>query len=575
MPFDGFMTRAITHELSNTLIGGRVDKIYQPKYDQMTISVRNKGDNHVLYINCNGSQARIHLLKEKLENPQEPPLLCMILRKHLIGGVIQDITQLENDRIVRIDVDNTNELGYRVKKIIYIEIMGKYSNLILTDEDHNIIDAMKKITHDQNAVREILPGVNYDPTVIMNQKNPFTHREELPQDSRSSTWRTIIKYFMGFSPAISKSICIKANLDPSRPYETLTNVELENLHKELNHFLTVMGKHEYQPQLFYEQDKLKDFYIYDIKQYELSPTKTMETTSELVEYFYRSKQAHERFSQRGGSLLKDLEQKVERTDFKLSKLQRELRDAEEREKYKVYADLISSHLHEIDNHQSKVTLPNFFEEGMPMLEIPLDSKKTAVENAQHYYKTYTKKKSASKMIRRQIIKTKNDLKYLQSVVHALKMAESNQDIDDIREELRDSGFLRQQRKKKKKKKKKNPWLEFKSPSGFKILCGKNNRQNAEITFKVSHRDDLWFHVKDYPGSHVILRSHDGNPSEDDILYAGQIAATYSSVSQGKNIAVDYTERRNVKKIPGAQPGMVNYSDFKTVHVDPIEKDKEA
>lgn len=577
MSFDGIVTNSIVKELNNTIKGGRIDKIYQPEKDEILITVHKTGVNYKFVLSASSNNPRIYLTSFSKENPSHPPVFCMLLRKHLSGGIILNVEQYEMDRVVFLDISSVNELGEFTEKRLIIEIMGKHSNIIMIDKDTlRIYDSIKRVTEDMSRVRQILPGLTYEYPLAKDKVNPTnTNFDEFllllrNENKNTAIYKALYLNYMGLSPLISKEICFLSDLDIDRTIYSLKDEDIKTLY---NSFYTTMGKvnnSDFRPMYITTNNSLEfiAFYCIDLEQFGSKNKVYSDSISKILDTYYSKRDILDRVTQKSHSIKKSVQVKLDRAKSKLGKQKEELMDSKDRGKYKIYGDLISANLYKIPRGVVSIDLENFYDENLNELEVPLEVKLSPVENAQKYYKRYSKLKNANQLLLEQIPVTENEIEYLENVLHGIDSAISVEDIDEIKEELVAEGYLKGNIKKSKKKKEKiSSPHHYLSSDGIHIYVGKNNRQNDNLTLKFANRDDIWFHVQNMPGSHVIIRL-EGNSVPDSTLEEAALLAAYHS--RGKNnklVPVDYTEKKNVKKSKNAKPGMVIYDNFKTILVN--------
>ena len=580
MSFDGIVTKTVVWELQNSLIGGRVDKVYQPEKDEILIYIRNKGENYKLLISSASNNPRMYLTNSTKQNPPEPPMFCMLMRKHLIGGTILNVDQFNLDRIISIDISSIDELGNPSEKSLIIEIMGKHSNIIFIEKDtKKIIDSIKRVSFDMSRVRQILPGNDYIFPPSQDKLNPLTASKSdflnLIEAEKPNTHIYKFFYFnyMGLSPLISKEFCFNSNIDIKRAIGTLSDDDIEALYTSFNNLIEKVKDKNFSP-LYIKSDEgeISAFYSLDIHMYGEDNKVYLPTISEVLDQVYISKDSFDRVSQKSQSIKKSIQVRLDRTINKLSKQSNELVESKDREKYKIYADLISANIHNIKPGLKSISLANFYDENMEEISIPLDEKKPAPENAQRYYKRYSKLKSRESLLKIQIRETKQEIDYLENVLISIEHSTKVEEIDEIRDELIKESYIRDTskdkiRRKRKKKKEFKPY-HYISQDGFDMYVGKNNLQNEYVTLKLARKDDLWFHVQGMPGSHVIIKRANKEIPNSTLEEAATLAAYYSKAKNSSNVSVDYTEKKNVKKTANSKPGMVIYDNFKTINISP-------
>ncbi len=576
MALDGIVVKNIIKELNTAILNGKVDKIYQPEKDEIIINVYNKGKTYKLLISANSSNPRIHLTSHSKDNPSSPPMFCMLLRKHLSGGVVLNVEQYGLDRIIFIDISSLDELGNMTTKRLVVEIMGKYSNIILIDkESSKIIDSIKRVTSEMSRIREVLPGTIYslpqqgdkiDPLLI--NKTEFYDLLE-KQNNNIKIHKFFYTSFMGMSPLISKEICYLSDIDMDRPIGSISNEDIERLY---NTFIAIVDKvknEKFNPILIKKEygEDYRDFYCLNIEQFGNNNKVHMESINRVLDKYYTVNDKLDRIHQKSQSIKKSIQVKLERSLNKLSKQRQELLDSEKREKYKIYADLISANLHRIEKGMEKVELENFYDENLEKIIVPLDKKLSGIENAQMYYKKYAKLKNAHKLLLNQIPETEREIEYLENVLNSLDNCTEVVELEEIKEELILEGYLKGKLSRNKINKSSKPH-HYISSDGFHIYVGKNNKQNDILTLKTARKNDLWFHAQKMPGSHVIVRVENKSVPENTLLEAAMLAAFYSKGKNSNNVPVDYTERKNVKKPKDAKAGMVIYENYKTIFVTP-------
>ncbi|MCT2538026.1 NFACT family protein [Aquibacillus koreensis] len=558
MAFDGIVTRAITHELSQSLTTGRILKIYQPTETELILTIRSHGKNNTLLLSAHPSYARFHLTKDTYQNPQEPPMFCMLLRKHLVGSFIEDISQYENERIVSIKVKGRNEIGDETKKTLIIEVMGKHSNILLIDQEKgHILDSIKHVPPMQNRVRTIMPGQDYKLPPDQGKLNPLsvdsdTFIKKLDFNAGKLD-KQLVDTYMGFSPVIAKEIIFRAKLGSIDTYKTVFQDIQESL---LNH--------GYSPERI--AGTKEDFYVLPLESVQ-GERKQFSSVSVMLDDFYSGKAERDRVKQQAGDLYRFLKNERDKNIRKIKKHEQTFTKAEQAELFQRQGELLTANMHAIKHGDSSATVIDYYDPDQKEITIELNPNKTPSENAQAYFKTYQKLKKSKQMVLQEIDKAKVEITYLAELIQQIEEARE-QDIEEIREELREQGYLKSKSKHKKKKTKptKPDPEQFFSSDGTVILVGKNNKQNEFLTNRIAARDDIWLHTKDIPGSHVVIR--DRNPSEETLFEAAQLAANFSKSKNSSSVPVDYTLIRHVKKPNGAKPGFVTYDNQKTLYITP-------
>lgn len=574
MPFDGLLIHKLTTDLSDRLVGGRIDKIYQPEPDELLLRIRQGGGALNLFISIDPSTAYFSITEGTKGNPQKPPMFCMLLRKHLSGARILSLEQRGLDRVVKMGLEGYNDFGDRVTKELILEIMGKHSNLFLVDEKGKIIDALKRVPLAVSEKRPIMPGLHYE--AFASDKINLLSEAPGPHLERPSNVR-LIKYlyttFEGLSPQSAEEICHRAHLDGTAPLSSLTEDERTALARALEsvgwELLT-----PFEGGLYREEQAIKDltwtpFTLYRDAGYGET---LFSDPSSLVNAFYARRNLRHKINQKTHTLRKILTTHIDRIKTKMAKQQEELATANRAEEHKKFGEALYANLYAVEPGRSSLTVEDFYDPGK-MLTIPLDPDLAPAENAQRHYKRYEKLKVAKAQLERQLAIARADLAYLEATLETLETSvETEEEVDAIKEELRAEGFIKKKGPKGKSQKRSKPAgpRRYLSSDGFEILAGRNNKQNDEVTQRIASNADLWFHTKDIHGSHVILRLAGREPSETAILEAAEIAAYHSKARQSSNVPVDFTEVRHVSKPSGARPGMVIYREQQTVYVTPSE-----
>ncbi len=568
MSFDGIVTKAIVEQLSENLINGKINKINQPDPNCLIFTIYNNRNNYKLLIDASSNSPRINITDLNKENPLQAPNFCMLLRKHIQGGTIESIKQNGLDRVINIDINSLNELGDKVTKTIIIELMGKYSNIILIDkESSKIIDSIKRITIDISRVRQVLPGMIYES--IPDDKIDITNNIIKPSkiiqllEKPIKLFRFFYTNYIGFSPQISREICYMSNLDYDVKTNDLREEDLNNIDKSFVKIVENLKNCNYEFNIYKDNnDKIIDYHVLPLNHLG-SNIINYETSSSLVDSYFNMTTVSDTVGQKISNINKVLKTILSRNLNKLEKLKKEESDSLDRDKYKIWADLISANSHMINKGDKFLKAENFYDPNLEVLEIKINETKSPWENAQIYYKKYSKLKTSNKLLQTQIPKIEYEIKYIEQIMGSLKFVTTNSEIEEIRRELEDNNYIKKKRRDKRKEKPSSP-LHFITDNGADIYVGKNNYQNDHLTLKMANKNDYFIHAKDISGSHVLLRNN--NIDDDDILIACSLAAYYSSGSTEDNVLVDYTQKKNVKKSRNAKPGMVYYENYETVNI---------
>ncbi|MBO5312751.1 MAG: NFACT family protein [Clostridia bacterium] len=573
MAFDAGMLRCVVGEIAQ-LSDSRVDKIYQPSADEIVILLRTREKNVRLLINAGSNCPRINITSTQSENPQKAPMLCMLLRKHLNGSRLTNATCLGFERVCELEFDAYDEMGFKSKKYLICEIMGKFSNLVLLDSSRRIIAVLKAVDFSLSVQRQLLVGMTYElppkqdklDTGSLTQKQFLDAYNNAPKSMKIEKF--IISSFQGLAISTARQIAYEATGNIDGLLEGTNAVTLSNL------FFGIVDKVRQGTALPYivlnESGDPIEFSYAPLTFYGKSfSVQEMCSFSELVDAFYTKKGRNERIRQKSMDIFRLLSNAEARIQKKLAIQATELEECEKAEEYRIIADLITSNLHCIKRGEERVSLVNYYDDECPMIEITLDTRLSPPQNAQRYYKKYTKLKKAKVEITKQMELAKKELEYIDTVFESLTKAEGESDLSQIREELYHSGYASRMKNYSTVRTQAPHPLKFKTSGGYTVLCGKNNTQNDYITTKLAEKSDWWFHVKNMPGSHVLMQCGKEEPGEVDFTEAAEIAAYYSK-AEGNNIAVDYTYARHVKKPAGSKPGYVIYHVNWTAYVTPNE-----
>lgn len=574
MPLDAIFLSALTEELNQTLPGSRIDKVQQPERDSVLLQVRSQSEgNRKLLLSASSNHPRIHYTEAKYENPAQPPMFCMLLRKHLAGGRVVSLRQLPLERAVELCVESADELGELSEKRLILELMGRNSNLILTGPDGRIIDCLRRVDFEMSEKRQVLPGLYYREPPAQGKLDFRTETvdslyEALGAADRPQTLdRWLMDRYAGISPLIARELAFlcTGRTDPELP-ETDRAALAAALSRELRGLTA-----GFSPTRLLLNGERKDFSFRPIRQYEGYMTQDgFPSFSALLDDFYTGRALAERMRTRTQTLHKTLTNQLARVRRKLANQEQELEATHDRERLRRLGDIITANLYQIQRGQARLTAVDFYDPDMKQIEIPLNVTLSPQQNAAKYYKDYNKAKHAEKFLTEQIALGRTEEEYLSSVLDALSRAETERDISDIRAELTEGGYLRQTDRKKQMKVPPSKPMEFRSSDGFQILVGRNNRQNDLLTGKLAYKTDLWLHVQKAHGSHVIIACAGAQVPDRTVTEAAELAAWFSQARQGHNVPVDLCPVRQVKKPAGAKPGMVVYENYRTVYVTPRE-----
>lgn len=578
MALDGIFLRHIKNELEGMLIDARVSQVYEPNRDELIINLRTFDGNKRLLLSTRADSPRVGITKYSVENPDKPPMFCMLLRKRLTSAKLTAIRQPDLERMLFFDFDCVNELGDKVKLTLAVEIMGKHSNIVLIDGEGVIVDALKRVDVTLSSKRLVLPSLIYEMPPSQDKLSiesvtaeDILRAMELSDDSRLD--KVILNTLTGVSPIVCRELAYMATGAVDTDKDLMSYDEWAKLAKALDDLREeVTNPKDYALTLKNTQGKLFDFSFMPVSQYEDSVEKfEYNSFCEALDAFYHTRESLERMRVKSHALAKLVSNNIERLARKISVQKIELDKCQDREILRQKGDLIGANMHLIKKGTPFADVINFYDENASTIRIALDVTKTPQQNAQKYYKDYAKAKTADKMLRVQIENSTEELLYLESVADEISRAESEQDLSAIRQELIAEGYLKENKSEKnnrKQQKLKPDFREFTTSDGFAVLVGRNNRQNDLLTMKTAGKNDLWFHTKDIPGSHTVILTEGREVSDEAILEAAQIAAYFSKAKDSSQVPVDYTLIRRVSKPQGAKPGKVIYTDQKTVYVTP-------
>ncbi len=559
MPLDAIYLSALTGELREKIEGGRIDKVQQPEKDMLLISLRSKGENLRLLLSAGTGRARVQLTESSFENPAEPPMFCMLLRKHLVGARIVSVRQPDWERMLIMELEGHDEMGYASRKLLIAELIGRSSNIILVDGDGRIIDCMRRADFAGDALRRMLPGMIYrlppkqDKPALM-ETEPEQRRELIARaDPGESMDKWLLGSFSGLSPLVCRELAYRC----SGSFETLPQL--------LDAFVDSVKAGDMRPYILWDGDKPSDFSFMKIGQYgEAMSCREEESFSQLLDSFYSRRERAEQQRRRSHQLYRTVRTMRDRLQRKLAGQSEELRRTENRDQVRKMAELVTANIYRIKRGDRVLKCQDYYDPDCGEIEIALDPLKTPQQNAAAMFREYNKLKGARSHLTGLIAQGETQLDYLNSVLEMLSLSESEKDISDIRRELEETGYIRRQSGGKQSRIKAQVPLRFVTDDGFEVLAGRSNIQNDQLTTKLCRRTDYWFHTQKVHGSHVILRCSDREPTPLAISQAAAIAAYYSQGRDGGKIAVDYTMLRFVRKPAGALPGKVIYTDYKTV-----------
>ncbi len=558
MAFDGIVVAALAKELNEALSEGRIYKIAQPERDEIFLTVRRGKEQRGLLISAGAGLPLVYLTDQKKTGPMEAPNFCMLLRKHMQNGRIVRVSQPGLERVLVLEVEHRNELGDLCIRKLIVEIMGKHSNIIFCDADDTILDSIKHISANVSSVREVLPGRTWFIPDTMGKTDPLTVTKEafrtLLEGRPGPVSKELYMTFTGVSPVMAQDICAQGELDPDIPYGSMGEVERIHLYGCFSRTMERVRKGDFAPCLVYEEDQVAEFSALPLHQYRQEQIRYMDSMSRVLSDYYAEKNVISRIRQRSADLRRIVQTTLERDVKKYDLQLRQMKDTEKMDKYRLYGELLHTYGYSAAPGARKLECVNYYD-GQPVT-IPLDPQLTAAENAGRFFDRYGKLKRTREALTQLLAETKEEIDHLESVSRSLDTARTEGDLEQIREELVIAGYIRRRDGRKKQRQAvSRPW-HYISSDGFDIYVGKNNLQNEEITFHLAEGSDWWFHAKDMPGSHVIVKCRGEEPPDRTFEEAASLAA-YHSRGEG-NAEVDYVQRKHVKKPNGAKPGFVVY-----------------
>ena len=563
MAFDGIVISNLSYELNTKLVGGRISKISMPEENELIFTVKNNAKTYRLLISASASLPLVYLTDVNKPAPKVAPAFLMLLRKYIGTAKITDIFQMSLERILCFKLEHLNELGDLSHKCMYVEIMGKHSNIIFTDENNKIIDSIKRISANMSSLREVLPGREYFLPDELKKKDLLnTELEEFTEILKSKEYalsKSIYMNFAGISPLIAEEIVLRASLSSQAPSTSLSELEYTHLFHTIKNLLDDINAHNFSPNIVYRKEEALEFSSVELFSYNSEEYKkySYDSVSKMLYDFYSSREAFVLNRQKSSDLRRIVNTALERASKKYDLQEKQLQDADKKDIYRVYGDLLNTYGYSLKGGESSFTTENFYDDNKE-ITIPLDKNKSAKENAKKYYDKYAKLSRTTKALSEEIVNTKNDIEHLLSIQTALDVSSDDESLSQIRQELVDFGYIKKHSSGKQKKSTSHPY-HYISTDGYDIYVGKNNYQNEELTFKIATGNDWWFHAKGIPGSHVILKSNNEEDLPDRVYEeAAALAAFYSKAKDSEKVEVDYIQKKNIKKVAGAAPGFVIY-----------------
>ena len=566
MAFDAYFLTAVLEEVRQSCIGARVDKIHQPSRDTLILHLRGRESREKLLFAANPTAPRLHLTSASPENPAEPPMFCMLLRKHLLGAKLAEITQPPMERAATFTFDCTDEMGFPVRKKLVAELMGRTCNLYLLGPDGRILDCLRRIGLDETARRPALPGLNYQEPEPVKKENPLTlesYVNLLKEPGADILSDRLMDALGGLSPLVCREAALFA---AGSTDARISSLDVEKTADKLGLFFHEHLNHP-RPYVYTLPDGTPKQYAFcPIRQY--GGCQEAESFGTLLDSFYTVRDRKDAMRQKSQAVRKTVQNLCTRLTRKMALQEKELEATYDRERLRQLGDILTANIHRITKGQTKILCEDFYDENMAPVEINLSPILSPQQNAAKFYKDYARMKNAEKELTHQLTLGETELSYLKSVLDELNRAQTDAELEEIKQELQEQGYLRPEGNRKRPRQGKLSPMRFVSTDGYPIYVGRNNRQNEELAFRLARKDDIWCHASKVHGSHVIISCGGATPPDDTITQAAQLAAYYSETGDGQNVPVDVTAVKQVKKIPGGKPGMVIYHTYKTVIANP-------
>lgn len=570
MAFDGITIANIVSELNHTITGGKINKIAQPENDELIITIKNQRQQYRLFLSASASLPLIYLTEANKPSPLTAPNFCMLLRKHIGSGKILSVTQPGMERIIRFTIEHLNELGDLCTKYLIVEIMGKHSNIIFCNENDQIIDSIKHVSAHMSSVREVLPGRPYFIPATQKKKNPLELTEDILSNEILSrpvaTSKALYTGITGISPLMAEEICHRANIDGGIPTDGLSSLEKLHLSHTFLSLLEDIKSESFTPNIVYQGREPVEFAPFPLTQYEDLKTVEYPSISQVLETYYAEKNIVTKMRQKSVDLRKIVQTALERNLKKYQLQQKQMKDTEKKEKYRIWGELINTYGYGLEPGVKSMEALNYYTNEN--ITIPLDPTLTPQENAKKYFDKYSKMKRTAEALDHLLQETKSEIEHLESISASLDIALSEDDLAQIKEEMIEYGYIRRKYTGGKKVKITSKPFHYLSSDGYHIYVGKNNFQNEELSFKFATGNDWWFHAKGQPGSHVIVKTNGEELPDRTFEEAGRLAAYYSRGRQAPKVEIDYTQKKNLRKPNGAKPGFVVYYTNYSLLIEP-------
>lgn len=570
MAFDGITIANIVTELNQTITGGKINKIAQPENDELIITIKNQRKQYRLFLSASASLPLIYLTETNKPSPLTAPNFCMLLRKHIGSGKIIAIEQPGMERIIRFTIEHLNELGDLCTKYLIVEIMGKHSNIIFCNEEDQIIDSIKHVSAHMSSVREVLPGRPYFIPETQSKLNPFVLTEEIFQEKifprPVNVAKAIYTSITGISPLMAEEVCYRAGIDGGIPTDRLEDVERVHLAHTFLRMVDDIRDGHFEPNIIYKGKEPVEFACFPLSQYQDYRAVSYPSIFPVLETYYAEKNIVTKMRQKTVDLRKIVQNALERNVKKYQLQQKQLKDTEKKEKYRVWGELLNTYGYEVEPGAKSMEALNYYTNEM--IQIPLDETMTPQENAKKYFDKYSKLKRTKEALDTLLQETGDEIKHLESIAASLDIASSEEDLVQIKEEMMEYGYVKRKNTGGKKVKVTSRPYHYISSDGYDIYVGKNNFQNDELSFKFASGNDWWFHAKGQPGSHVIVKSKNEELPDRTFEEAGKLAAYYSKGRQAPKVEIDYTQKKNLRKPTGGKPGFVVYYTNYSLLIEP-------
>lgn len=570
MAFDGITIANIVTELNQAITGGKINKIAQPENDELIITIKNQRKQYRLFLSASASLPLIYLTETNKPSPLTAPNFCMLLRKHIGSGKIIAIEQPGMERIIRFTIEHLNELGDLCTKYLIVEIMGKHSNIIFCNEEDQIIDSIKHVSAHMSSVREVLPGRPYFIPETQSKLNPFVLTEEIFQEKifprPVNVAKAIYTSITGISPLMAEEVCYRAGIDGGIPTDGLEDVERVHLAHTFLRMVDDIRDGHFEPNIIYKGKEPVEFACFPLSQYQDYRAVSYPSIFPVLETYYAEKNIVTKMRQKTVDLRKIVQNALERNVKKYQLQQKQLKDTEKKEKYRVWGELLNTYGYEVEPGAKSMEALNYYTNEM--IQIPLDETMTPQENAKKYFDKYSKLKRTKEALDTLLQETGDEIKHLESIAASLDIASSEEDLVQIKEEMMEYGYVKRKNTGGKKVKVTSRPYHYISSDGYDIYVGKNNFQNDELSFKFASGNDWWFHAKGQPGSHVIVKSKNEELPDRTFEEAGKLAAYYSKGRQAPKVEIDYTQKKNLRKPTGGKPGFVVYYTNYSLLIEP-------